>query len=197
MKKLINKYPKVRFLLNHLLNLISYIGNIFCVMSLILLFSSILLVLIEKVKILDFMENEIIKSAIFGLFSLLITPIILLSIKNKKELRQKIFFENQDIFENLIREIYLIYAEATNNSVEDANNLCKYIENNSGKFFAFIPNKVLENIDLLIRECNQYEEKDFKNIKYYANKSISSFRRFAGTSYFSFATYDIFHCEHK
>ena len=63
----------------------------------------------------------------------------------------KFFFENQDIFENLIREIYLIYAEATNNSIEDANNLCKYIENNSGKFLAFIPNKVLENIDLLIR----------------------------------------------
>ena len=118
------------------------------------------------------------------------------SIKNKKELRQKFFFKNQDIFENLIREIYLIYAEATNTSIEDANNLCKYIENNSGKFLAFIPNKVLENIDLLIRECNQYEEKDFKNIKYYANKSISSLRRFAGTAYFSFATYDVFHCEH-
>ena len=142
------------------------------------------------------MENEIIKSAIFGLFSLLITQIVFFQIKTKKELRQKIFFENQDIFENLIREIYLIYAEATNNSIEDANNLCKYIENNSGKFLAFIPNKVLENIDLLIRECNQYEEKDFKNIKYYANKSISSLRRFAGTAYFSFATYDVFHCEH-
>ena len=88
MKKIINKYPKVRFLLNHLLNLISFIGNIFCVMSLILLFSSILLVLIEKMKILDFMENEIIKSAIFGLFSLLITPIILWSIKNKKEIKK-------------------------------------------------------------------------------------------------------------
>lgn len=195
MKKLINKYPKVRFLLNHLLNLISYIGNIFCVMSLILLFSSILLVLIEKVKILDFMENEIIKSAIFGLFSLLITPIIFWSIKNRKEIKQKIFFENQDIFENLIREISLIYVAASNRFV-NANNLCEYIENNSGNFFAFIPNNVLENIDLLIRECNQYEEKDFKNIKYYANKSISSLRRFAGTSYFSFVTYDVFHCEH-
>lgn len=195
MKKIIKKYPKIRILLYHLLNLISYIGNIFCVMSLILLFSSILLVLIEKVKILDFIENEIIKSAIFGLFSLLITPIIFWSIKNRKEIKQKIFFENQDIFENLIREISLIYVAASNRFV-NANNLCEYIENNSGKFFAFIPNNVLENIDLLIRECNQYEEKDFKNIKYYANKSISSLRRFAGTSYFSFATYDVFHCEH-
>ena len=39
-----------------------------------------------------------------------------------------LFFENQDIFENLIREIYLIYAEARNNSIEDTNNLCKYIK---------------------------------------------------------------------
>lgn len=196
MKKIIKKYPKIRILLYHLLNLISFIGNIFCVMSLILLFSSILLVLFYKVKILDFMENEIIKSAIFGLFSLLITPIILWSIKNRKEIKQKIFFENQDIFENLIREISLIYVAASNRFV-NANNLCEYIENNSGKFFAFIPNNVLENIDLLIRECNQYADKNFDNIKYYANKSISSLRRFAGTSYFSFATYDIFHCEHK
>ena len=107
----------------------------------------------------------------------------------------KLFF-NLCLFRQSSTFDYNSYAEATNNSVEDANNLCKYIENNSGKFFAFIPNKVLENIDLLIRECNQYEEKDFKNIKYYANKSISSLRRFAGTSYFSFATYDVFHCEH-
>lgn len=195
MKKIINKYPKIRLLINYLLNLISFIGNIFCVMSLILLFSSILLVLIYKVKILDFMQNEIIKSAIFGLFSLLITPIIFWSIKNRKEIKQKIFFENQDIFENLIREISLIYVAASNRFV-NANNLCEYIENNSGKFFAFIPNNVLENIDLLIRECNQYADKNFDNIKYYANKSISSLRRFAGTSYFSFATYDVFHCEH-
>lgn len=195
MKKIINKYPKIRLLINYLLNLISFIGNIFCVMSLILLFSSILLVLIYKMKILDFMQNEIIKSAIFGLFSLLITPIIFWSIKNRKEIKQKIFFENQDIFENLIREISLIYVAAGNRFV-NANNLCEYIENNSGKFFAFIPNNVLENIDLLIRECNQYADKNFDNIKYYANKSISSLRRFAGTSYFSFVTYDVFHCEH-
>lgn len=64
MKKIINKYPKIRLLINYLLNLISYIGNIFCFVSLILLFSSILLVLIEKVKILDFMENEIIAVSI-------------------------------------------------------------------------------------------------------------------------------------
>lgn len=85
MKKIINKYPKIRLLINYLLNLISFIGNIFCVMSLILLFSSILLVLIYKMKILDFMQNEIIKSAIFGLFSLLITPIIFWSIKIEKK----------------------------------------------------------------------------------------------------------------
>ena len=83
----------------------------------------------------------------------------------------------------MIREISLIYVAASNRFV-NANNLCEYIENNSGKFFAFIPNNVLENIDLLIRECNQYADKNFDNIKYYANKSISSLRRFAGTSYF-------------
>ncbi len=184
-RKIVIEHPFFRLVYNNFSNLFSFLGNIFCIFSITIFFFVVLLVL-DRFKLFDFLKNDIIKACIFGLCSLIISPIVSWRIQNKISLREKLFLDNFTFFEELTEELNKIFIKAVNKEFVTTTDLLSFIEKNKGKLYIILPSKLLDNIDLLLKECNEYQSQNFTNIKIYTNKCMSDIGKFVGNGKFTY-----------